>query len=79
MGRNLVISSVVCRSQVPEVRVVLLKREKLVSADIKPISGRKRRGDNSLLWFDGKVHLIDRTEDFVDLANGSLFQYRQRD
>jgi hypothetical protein len=49
-----------------------LKRKKLFSCNKELVSRFKRGSNDSLLWFDGKVDLVDWPENLIKLANGSL-------
>jgi hypothetical protein len=62
------------RTKTREDKNVLLQREQLVAADEDLVTGLERGRDNALLGLDGEVHLVDGSENFVDLANGSLPQ-----
>lgn len=52
---------------------ILLQWKKLVSANVDLVTGLEGGRDNALLGFDGEVHLVDGTQDLVDLADRRLF------
>jgi len=51
---------------------ILLQRKQLITANKHLVAGLERSCDNSLLGLDGEVHLVDRTQNLVDLADGRL-------
>jgi hypothetical protein len=53
---------------------ILLQREQLVTADEDLVTRLERGSDNALLGLDGEVHLVDGTQNLVDLADGSLLR-----
>lgn len=48
---------------------LLLKRKKLISSNEELVSGLERRCLDPILRFDGKVDLVQGTEDFIDFAD----------
>lgn len=51
---------------------VLLQREELVTADEDLVTRLEGGCDNALLGLDGEVHLVDGTEDLVNLTDLGL-------
>jgi hypothetical protein len=50
----------------------LLDRKELITTNIDLVAGLEGRRDDPFLGLDGEVYLVDRAENFVDLANGCL-------
>ena len=53
---------------------VLLQREELVTADEDLVTRLEGSRDNALLGLDGEVHLVDGTEDLVNLTDLGLLR-----
>lgn len=51
---------------------ILLQGKQLVTTNEHLVAGLEGGCDNTILGLDGEVDLVDRAEDLVDLANGSL-------
>ena len=57
-----------------EQRIVLLEREQLISANVDLVTSLEGSSDNTVLGLHGEVDLVDRTENFVDLADLGLYR-----
>jgi hypothetical protein len=60
--------------QIKAMQNVLLKRKKLVSSNVDLVARLEGCRNNALLRLDGKVDLVNGTENFVDLANRGLMK-----
>lgn len=70
LGRNLESKLAAFRQWVKN--RILLQREELVASNVHLIARLEGGCDNAFLGLDGKVHLVDGTENLIDLANRSL-------
>lgn len=52
--------------------LLLFQRQELVTTNVELVACLERGGLDAFLWLDGEVDLVDRSQDLVDLADGSL-------